>query len=62
MPDILEEVLQYEAKLMLKQFIQEDKYLTLQKLNSSIENFDLDIPKGSPDPHLRGQNIFQSRQ
>ncbi len=40
MHDMLEGVLQYELKLLLKKFIFEDKYITLQQLNSTIQNLD----------------------
>jgi hypothetical protein len=52
MHDVLEGGLQYEAKLMLRQFVFEEKYFTLPELNFKIENFDygyLDA-KNSPTP------------
>ena len=41
MHDILEGALQYEAKLLLRQFICCDNYFTLDQLNQQIEAFDL---------------------
>ena len=41
MHDVLEGALQYEAKLVLKQFINRDHYFTLAQLNQKIEAFDL---------------------
>ena len=40
MHDILEGVLQYEFKEMLKIFINEDSYFTLKELNDRIKDFD----------------------
>ena len=40
MHDLLEGVLQYECKEMLKIFINEEKYLTLDQLNERIKRFD----------------------
>lgn len=40
MHDLLEGVLQYECKEMLKTFINEEKYLTLDQLNERIKRFD----------------------
>ena len=39
MHDVLEGGLQYEAKLILHQFIYEDKYLGINDLNYKLENF-----------------------
>ena len=39
MHDVLEGGLQYEMKLMLKQFVCEDKYFTIHDLRYRIENF-----------------------
>ncbi len=52
MHDILEGGLQYEAKLMLRQFVCEDKYFTMQQLNYRIENFDFGYvdAKNRPTP------------
>ena len=40
MHDCLEGVLQYEAKLMLRQFITQDHYFSLAQLNQQIESFE----------------------
>ena len=40
MHDILEGVLQYECKEMLKIFITEHSYFTLKELNDRIKDFD----------------------
>lgn len=40
MHDVLEGGLQYEAKLVLQQFVFEEKYFTIEDLNFRIENFD----------------------
>lgn len=45
MHDQLEGVLPLEVKLLLKKYIQEEAFFTLQTLNERIENFDF----GSPD-------------
>lgn len=52
MHDILEGVLQYECKEMLKVFIYEDSYLTLQDLNEGIKDFDYGYynDKNRPSP------------
>ena len=41
MHDILEGVLQYEVKLILAQFISEDRYFTMEQLNHTIESLEL---------------------
>lgn len=52
MHDILEGVLQYECKEMLKIFINEEKYFTLEQFNTRIKLFDYgyynDLNKPSP--------------
>lgn len=40
MHDVLEGVLQYECKEMLKVFIREETYFTLDQLNERIKDFD----------------------
>jgi hypothetical protein len=40
MHDVLEGVLQYECKEMLKEFILKEKYLTLEQLNDRMTQFD----------------------
>lgn len=52
MHDLLESVLQYECKEMLKIFINEEKYLTLDQLNERIKRFDYGYynDKNRPSP------------
>lgn len=52
MHDLLEGVLQYECKEMLKIFINEQKYLTLNQLNERIKRFDFGYynDKNKPSP------------
>lgn len=50
MHDILEGALQYEAKLILQKFIQEDKYFTLDEINSIIECFEFGYAEGKNRP------------
>lgn len=52
MHDLLEGVLQYECKEMLKIFINEEKYLTLDQLNERIKRFDYGYynDKNRPSP------------
>lgn len=52
MHDLLEGVLQYECKEMLKIFISEQKYLTLDQLNERIKRFDYGYynDKNKPSP------------
>ena len=52
MHDLLEGVLQYEFKEMLKIFINEEKYLTLDQLNERIKRFDYGYynDKNRPSP------------
>ena len=55
MHDVLEGGLQYEAKLMLKRFVYEDKCFTLDELNFRLENFDYGYmdTKNRPSPITR---------
>ena len=41
MHDILEGMLQYEVKLLLQYFVNFENYLTLETLNSKVENVEL---------------------
>lgn len=52
MHDLLEGVLQYECKEMLKIFINEEKYLTLDQLNERIKRFEYGYynDKNRPSP------------
>lgn len=52
MHDVLEGALQYEAKLLLLKFIHEDKYFTLEYVNSLIECFDFGYAEGKNRPTL----------
>ena len=59
MHDVLEGVLQYETKLMLKQFICQDHYLTLQQLNQQIDAFELGYSEVKDRPSLISQTTLQ---
>lgn len=50
MHDILEGGLQYETKLLLQKFIQEEKYFTLQELNCRLESFEFGYAEGRSRP------------
>ena len=52
MHDVLEGVLQYETKLLLKQFISDDHYFSLAQLNQQIVSFELGYAevKSRPTP------------
>ena len=52
MHDVLEGVLQYECKGMLKVFIREETYFTLDQLNERIKDFDYGYynDKNKPSP------------
>ena len=52
MHDILEGVLQYECKEILKVFINEESYFTLDQLNERIKDFDYGYynDKNKPSP------------
>ena len=52
MHDLLEGVLQYECKEMLKTFINEEKFLTLDQLNERIKRIDFGYynDKNRPSP------------
>ena len=55
MHDVLEGGLQYEAKLVLKRFVYEEKYFTLDDLNFKLQNFDFGYmdTKNRPSPITR---------
>jgi hypothetical protein len=55
MHDVLEGVLQYECKEMLKRFILEDKYITVDQLNERITKCDYGYnnDKNKPSPIAR---------
>lgn len=52
MNDILEGILQYQCKELLKQFINEDKYFTLDLFNVRLKKFDYGYfnDKNKPSP------------
>ena len=50
MHDLLEGALQYEVKLMLKEFILHDHYFTLERLNSKLENMELGYMESKDRP------------
>lgn len=63
MRDLLEEALQYEVKkLMLRKFILDDGYFTLEHLNDKLENMELgymeskDRPSSIADTTLKLQD------
>ena len=62
MHDLLEGALQYEVKLMLKEFILCDHYFTLEHLNSKLDNMELgymeskDRPSPIADVTLKSQD------
>lgn len=55
MHDILEGVLQYECKEMIKVFVYELKYFTMEQLNLKLKNFDFEYynDKNKPSPITR---------
>lgn len=55
MHDVLEGVLQYECKEMLKEFVFNEKYFTLDQLNERIRYFDYGYfnDKNKPSPIAR---------
>lgn len=59
MHDILEGALQYEAKLVLNKFINVDRYLTIDELNSLIECFEFGQGKSRPTP-IEGKTLSSS--
>lgn len=61
MHDVLEGMLQYEAKLMLKQFIYQDHYFTLRQLNQLIESFELGYSEVKSRPSLISQATLEDR-
>jgi len=50
MHNVLEDVMQYEAKLLLLKFIWDDKILTLQEFNSKLECFEFGHNEGKSRP------------
>lgn len=60
MHDVLEGALQYEAKIMLQKFVQQDQYFTLQELNSIIESFHFGYAEGKSRPSPIEPNTLSS--
>ena len=60
MHDLLEGVLQYECKEMLKIFINEEKYLTLDQLNERIKRFDYGYYNGKNRPSPISQQTLNN--
>ena len=62
MHDLLEGALQYEVKLMVRKFILDDGYFTLEHLNGKLENMELgymeskDRPSSIADTTLKSQD------
>ena len=59
MHDILEGVLQYKVKEMLKVFIWEEKYLSLEQLNDRIKIFDYGYYKDNNKPSTIAQQTLK---
>ena len=60
MHDILEGILQYETKEMLKAFIKVDRYFTLEWLNNRISKFDFGYHNDKNKPSLISEAKFSS--
>ena len=60
MHDLLEGVLQYEAKLMLQTFVNDKKYFTLDEFNSRLENLELGYTESKSRPTLISHKTFNS--
>ena len=60
MHDVLEGALAYEAKLMLVQMITNNKYFTLDQLNTRLENMDLGYMEIKDRPNLISDATFTS--
>ena len=59
MHDILEGVLQYKVKEMLKVFIWEEKYFSLEQLNDRIKNFDYGYYNDNNKPSTIAQQTLK---
>ena len=57
---MLEEGLQYEAKLLLQRLITEDRCFTLDQLNYRIQNFDFGYMNTKNRPSPIAQNTLAS--
>ena len=60
MHDILEGVLQYQCKELLKCFIQEDKYFTIENLNLRIKKMDYGYYNDKNKPSAISINTLNS--
>lgn len=60
MHDVLEGVLQYECKEMLKIFINQEKIFTLEQLNNRIQLFDYGYMNDSDKPSPIQQRTLTS--
>lgn len=60
MHDILEGMLQYEIKEMLKHYIKVQHYLTLEELNGRISSYDFGYPNNKNKPTLICEQRFSS--
>ena len=58
MHDVLEGVLQYEAKLMLLHFVNQDHYFTLAQLNQQIESLELSFSESKNRPSMISHTTF----
>ena len=61
MHDILEGALPFTLKLMLRKFINEDKYFTLVTLNEAIYNFDYGYLEAADKPSpIQATTLYSS--
>lgn len=60
MHDVLEGALQYEVKLILQKYIQEEKYFTLEEMNSLVECFEFGYAEGKNRPTLISTQTLSS--
>ena len=58
--DILEGALQYESKLLLRQFILQDRYFSVDQLNQMIESFDFGYLESKNRPSLINSSTLSS--
>lgn len=61
MHDVLEGCLQYEAKLLLQQFMFSDHYFTLSDLNQQIDSIELGYAESKSRPSLISTTAFSER-
>lgn len=60
MHDVLEGVLEYEAKLLLNIFIKKEKYFTLAEFNSRLQCLDLGYMESKDRPTLIADSTLSS--